>query len=66
MLKQVLLEFSIDEDKSIHLPHTHHAHAPSATGARTHKIRTKVETNAASTSGKIQYPNTHKDWKNDL
>lgn len=31
-----------------------------------HKILTKIDTNAAKSNGKIQYPNTQRDWKNEL
>lgn len=44
----------------------HHAHAPSASGARTQMRRTKHAMNAAMSSGAMQYPKTQRPWKNDL
>ena len=37
-----------------HLPQIHHAHAISATGARTQTMGTKNDTNAATSNGATQ------------
>ena len=47
-------------------PHIHQAQATNATGARTQIIRTKQATNAAMSSGAMQYPRTQRPWKKDL
>lgn len=44
-------------------PHTDQPNAPAQIGRRIHSILTKSATNAAMSSGKIQYPRTQSDCK---
>lgn len=48
------------------VPQIHHAQDKRATGALTQIMRTKQEIRAAMSRGAIQYPRTHRPWKNDL
>ena len=52
--------------KSDALPQIHQAHAANAIGARTQIMRTKQDISAAMSNGAMQYPRTHKPWKNEL
>lgn len=47
-------------------PQIHQAHAAIAIGARTQMTRTKHAISAAIFKGAMQYPRTHKPWKNEL
>lgn len=48
------------------LPQIHQTQAASAIGTRTQMIRTKQDISAAMSNGAMQYPRTHKPWKNEL
>jgi hypothetical protein len=43
----------------------HHAHAPRTMGTRIQMVRTKNATNAAASSGAMQYPSTQRAWRKD-